>query len=170
MPLQLKIIHFLVNLLEKGPAGIMNHSSRLKKISLVKFTTLALSLLSSSSKANLIRLTRLGEKIPQKDSYQEKIKWIRELFQRDHPSLENLLRPCMLVDRPEISREMASWPGVYFTHPGAEAFFNHLSAFVDQYSEEYGTIADRVWEEMSGERKGGRLKMLESPQGDKQDR
>lgn len=86
------------------------------------------------------------------------------------PYSENLLRPCMLIDRPEISREMASWPGVYFTHPGAEAFFNHLSAFVDQYSEEYGTIADRVWEEMSRERRGGRVEMLESPQGEKQNR
>lgn len=66
----------------------MDYSSRLKRISLVKFITLALSLLSNSSKENLIRFTRLAEKIPQKDSYREKIGWIRELFQRDHPSLE----------------------------------------------------------------------------------
>ena len=80
--------------------------------------------------------------------------FFREIRSRQ-PYLKNLLRPCMLIDRPEISREMASQTGVYFTHPGAEAFFNHLSAFVDQYSKEYGAIADRVWEEMSGERQGG---------------
>ncbi len=66
----------------------MNYSSGLKRISRLKFTTLALSLLSSSSKGNLIRLTRLAEKIPQKTSYREKIEWIRELFKNDHPSLE----------------------------------------------------------------------------------
>ena len=83
----------------------MNHSFRLKRISLIKFTTLSLSLLSSSSKENLLRLTRLAEKIPQKDSYRDKIKWIRELFQRDHPSLEisqRLLRETNLKQREKI--------------------------------------------------------------------
>jgi MoaA/NifB/PqqE/SkfB family radical SAM enzyme len=68
---------------------------------------------------------------------------------RSHqPYLENLLRPCMLVDRPEIGRDMASMPGIYFTHLGAETFFSHLSQTVDQYAEEYGAIADKVWEEL----------------------
>jgi MoaA/NifB/PqqE/SkfB family radical SAM enzyme len=84
---------------------MMNCSSRLKRTSLIKFTTFALSLLSSSPKANLIRLTRLAEKIPQKDSYREKIEWIRELFQKDHPSLEiaqRLVREANLNQREKI--------------------------------------------------------------------
>jgi MoaA/NifB/PqqE/SkfB family radical SAM enzyme len=72
--------------------------------------------------------------------------FFREIRSRQ-PYLENLLRPCMLIDRPEIAREMVSRPGVYFTHPGVETFFNHLSESIDQYSSEYGAIADRVWEE-----------------------
>jgi MoaA/NifB/PqqE/SkfB family radical SAM enzyme len=72
--------------------------------------------------------------------------FFREIRSRQ-PYLENLLRPCMLIDRPEIAREMVSRPGVYFTHPGVETFFNHLSESIDQYSNEYGAIADRVWEE-----------------------
>ena len=67
---------------------MMNYSSHLKRVSLIKFSTLAFSLLSSSSKENLVRLTRLAEKIPRKDSYREKIEWVRELFERDHPVLE----------------------------------------------------------------------------------
>ncbi len=63
------------------------------------------------------------------------------------PYLPNLLRPCMLIDAPEIGREMVSQPGVYFTHPGAEFFFSHLSHSIDQYSKEYALIADLVWEE-----------------------
>lgn len=72
--------------------------------------------------------------------------FFREIRSRQ-PYLENLLRPCMLIDRPEIGREMASRPGVFFTHPGAETFFGHLSEFIDQYAREYGAIADQVWEE-----------------------
>ena len=46
---------------------------RAKQYSLEKFTTSALSLLANGSTENLVRLTYLAEKIPQKESYQEKI-------------------------------------------------------------------------------------------------
>lgn len=51
----------------------MNISSQPKRASPIKFSSLAPSLLSNSSKENLIRFTHLAEKIPQKDSYREKI-------------------------------------------------------------------------------------------------
>lgn len=60
---------------------------RAKRYSIEKFTTSALSLLANASKENLIRLTYLAEKIPQKESYREKIHWIRNLFQTNHPGL-----------------------------------------------------------------------------------
>ncbi len=65
----------------------MDFYRRAKRYSIEKFTTSALSLLASASKENFIRLTHLAEKIPQKESYREKIRWIRYLFQTDHPSL-----------------------------------------------------------------------------------
>lgn len=82
------------------------------------------------------------------------------------PYLENLLRPCMLIDRPEVGKEMASLPGVYFTHPGAEIFYNHLSELVDEYARKYGDIADRVWEGLmkNGERRSNRLNT--TPEGE----
>ena len=58
-----------------------------KRYSIEKFTTAALSLLANTSKENLVRLTHLAEKIPQKETYREKIRWIRTLFQTDHPAL-----------------------------------------------------------------------------------
>jgi len=58
-----------------------------KRYSIEKFTTTALSLLANSSKENLVRLTYLAEKIPQKEAYREKIRWIRTLSQTDHPAL-----------------------------------------------------------------------------------
>jgi MoaA/NifB/PqqE/SkfB family radical SAM enzyme len=60
---------------------------RAKQYSLEKFTTTALSLLANASKESLVRLTYLAEKIPQKESYREKIRWIRTLFQSNHPGL-----------------------------------------------------------------------------------
>jgi MoaA/NifB/PqqE/SkfB family radical SAM enzyme len=65
----------------------MDFYQRAKRYSIEKFTTSSLSLLSNASKENLIRLTYLAEKIPQKESYQEKIRWIRTLFKTDHPGL-----------------------------------------------------------------------------------
>jgi MoaA/NifB/PqqE/SkfB family radical SAM enzyme len=65
----------------------MDFYQRAKQYSKVRFTRSALSLLANASKENLIRLTYLAEKIPQKQSYREKIRWIRTLFRTDHPGL-----------------------------------------------------------------------------------
>ena len=65
----------------------MDLYQRAKQYSIEKFTTTAFSLLANASKENLIRLTYLAEKIPQKESYREKIRWIRTLFQTNHPGL-----------------------------------------------------------------------------------
>ena len=65
----------------------MDFYHKAKFYSISKFTMVALSLLAGASKENLIRLTHLAEKIPKKESYREKIRWIRTLFQTDHPAL-----------------------------------------------------------------------------------
>lgn len=65
----------------------MDLYQRAKRYSIEKFTTSAFSLLANASTENLIRLTYLAERIPQKDSYREKIRWIRTLFQTEHPAL-----------------------------------------------------------------------------------
>ena len=65
----------------------MDLYQRAKRYSIEKFTATALSLLASTSAENLIRLTYLAEKIPKKESYREKIRWIRTLFQSNHLGL-----------------------------------------------------------------------------------
>jgi len=65
----------------------MDFYQRAKRYSIEKFTANALSLLANASTENLVRLTYLAERIPQKESYREKIRWIRTLFQTDHPGL-----------------------------------------------------------------------------------
>jgi MoaA/NifB/PqqE/SkfB family radical SAM enzyme len=65
----------------------MDFYSRAKRYSIEKFTTSAFSLLANASTENLVRLTYLAEKIPKKESYREKIRWIRNLFHSNHPGL-----------------------------------------------------------------------------------
>jgi len=59
---------------------------------------------------------------------------------------DNLLRPCMLIDHPEIGRELFASEGAYPTHDGADEIFKGLSDKMDDYSRKYAEIADEVWE------------------------
>jgi MoaA/NifB/PqqE/SkfB family radical SAM enzyme len=62
------------------------------------------------------------------------------------PFHENLLRPCMLVDKPELGRKMALETGAYFTHPGAEIIFSDLAPEMDRFAQSYARLADTAWE------------------------
>jgi MoaA/NifB/PqqE/SkfB family radical SAM enzyme len=63
---------------------------------------------------------------------------------------ENLLTPCMLIDQPDVGREIFSTEGVYPTHEGAEAIFTELADAMDDYSGRYGEIAGPAWEKEFG--------------------
>jgi MoaA/NifB/PqqE/SkfB family radical SAM enzyme len=60
---------------------------RIRDYTLGKFASAALAMLANCSDEQLIRLTYLAERIPRKESYREKIRWIRELFRHGHPGL-----------------------------------------------------------------------------------
>jgi hypothetical protein len=82
--------------------GELNLLSRIKMLWVEKFTSTSLSLLSNTPDEQLIWLTYLAEKIPRKDTYKKKIRWIRELFRQKHPSLElarRILRESNSVQR-----------------------------------------------------------------------
>jgi MoaA/NifB/PqqE/SkfB family radical SAM enzyme len=66
----------------------MGAYQRIKDYALVKFASTALVLLANASDEQLSKLTYLAEIIPQKDSYREKIRWIRGLFRQGHPGLQ----------------------------------------------------------------------------------
>ncbi len=65
-------------------------------------------------------------------------------YQRNN---KNLLRPCMIIDKPHVYRDVCSMPGVYFTHNGAENVVTKFSEEIDKYAASYGAIADKVWDE-----------------------
>lgn len=59
---------------------------------------------------------------------------------------DNLLRPCMLIDRPEAGRDLFASAGAYPTHEGADAIFTGLADRMDDYSRRYAEFADPAWE------------------------
>jgi hypothetical protein len=72
-----------------------------------------------------------------------------ELFQfirSRQPHNENHLRPCMIIDNPQIMREVIQKTCPRFTHPGAEEIYTCHSKKMDRYAQEYGALADEVWE------------------------
>lgn len=62
------------------------------------------------------------------------------------PSYENLLRPCVIIDRPAISRKAIAEHKAYFTHKGADIVYTDLADEMDAYSEAYGEVADELWD------------------------
>lgn len=60
------------------------------------------------------------------------------------PYDRNPYRPCMLIDVPQISRQVFNMPGVYPTHAGAETLFTELAEDMDIYAAEYGELADKA--------------------------
>jgi hypothetical protein len=71
------------------------------------------------------------------------LRYIREQI----PYNENLYRPCMLVDKPEVSRSAIQLHQARPTHVGAEAMFSELATEIDQFSCAYAKISDPIWEE-----------------------
>jgi MoaA/NifB/PqqE/SkfB family radical SAM enzyme len=62
------------------------------------------------------------------------------------PHNSNHLRPCMIIDNPQVMREVIRTVCPHFTHPGAEEIYTDQSKKIDQYAEEYGILADEIWE------------------------
>jgi MoaA/NifB/PqqE/SkfB family radical SAM enzyme len=67
--------------------------------------------------------------------------------QDDNP---NPLRPCMIIDHPEVFREAVSMDGVYFTHDGADNVVTDISEFLDQYAADYARYSEKAWREEYG--------------------
>ena len=64
------------------------------------------------------------------------------------PYNPNYLRPCMIIDNPAVLREVVKEGNAHPTHTGADTIINELASDLDHYAEEYGALADQVWEKM----------------------
>lgn len=62
------------------------------------------------------------------------------------PFNENHLTPCMIIDNPQILRDVVSLSNAYSTDTGGEALLNGCAAHLDAYAAEYHSIARGPWE------------------------
>jgi MoaA/NifB/PqqE/SkfB family radical SAM enzyme len=70
-------------------------------------------------------------------------------IRKRQPYHHNYLRPCMIIDHPEILRAVVEEGGARPTHPGAEDILKgDLARDIDRTAAEYGEIADREWDSM----------------------
>lgn len=58
----------------------------------------------------------------------------------------NLLRPCMIIDRPEVLRQHCREHGARPTHPGAATILNELADVLDEKASSVAAVMDGVWE------------------------
>ncbi|MCL4498227.1 MAG: radical SAM protein [Deltaproteobacteria bacterium] len=61
--------------------------------------------------------------------------------------IKNRLRPCMIIDHPDILRTVVAEGGAKATQEGGDSIISELKDKIDTYSQSYGRIADAVWEE-----------------------
>jgi len=63
------------------------------------------------------------------------------------PHNPNHLRPCMIIDNPQVMREVIEKTRPRFTHPGAEEIYTVHAEKMDEYAACWGRLADRIWQE-----------------------
>jgi len=61
------------------------------------------------------------------------------------PHSENLLRPCMIIDHPQVLRDLVARHGARPTHPGADSLLGDLAPHIDAYASDYARVADAKW-------------------------
>lgn len=59
---------------------------------------------------------------------------------------DNWMRPCMIIDHPEIFREVKDFAHPYMTHSNAGTIFSEkIQSHLEKYSKEYGEISQPFW-------------------------
>ncbi len=71
-------------------------------------------------------------------------------IRKEQMGVKNRLRPCMIIDHPHILRKVVAEGGAKATQEGGDSIITELKDKMDTYSQGYGKIADRVWEEEFG--------------------
>ena len=72
-----------------------------------------------------------------------------EAIRKRQPFNDNLFLPCMLIDNPEVFRQVHAQASPYPTHEGAEMMVadEKLKGELDRYSKGVKEIYEKVWEE-----------------------
>ncbi len=73
-----------------------------------------------------------------------------ESIRREQMGVKNRLRPCMIIDHPKILRKVVAEGRAAATQEGGDSIITTLKDDMDEYSRNYGKIADEVWEKEFG--------------------
>ncbi len=69
-------------------------------------------------------------------------------YQKRQYFSDNKLRPCPIIDNPQVLRKIVQTVGAHATHEGAETLLGgEIGGFLDQRSAEWKQISDPIWEE-----------------------
>lgn len=77
---------------------------------------------------------------------------IREMQKK--PIFDNRMRPCMIIDHPEVLREVYRECNAYPTHGNAETILSNCAAHLDKYASEYGELSKPFWEKVYVKKQG----------------
>lgn len=67
-------------------------------------------------------------------------------IQAKQPYSENPLKPCMIIDHPEILREVVAETGAHSTDGTSESLLHEKAEGLDEYAAAYAKFADYAWE------------------------
>ncbi len=59
--------------------------------------------------------------------------------------MKNQLRPCMIIDRPQVLRDNVHVGGAHASQKGGEATVTTLAKELNAYAAEYARLADEAW-------------------------
>lgn len=74
-------------------------------------------------------------------------------YHKGQPFNDNHLRPCPMLENPEILRQLVARSGAHGTNEESEESVEHLCAKCDQYAKEWGKTADEIWESQPHKKK-----------------
>ena len=66
-------------------------------------------------------------------------------YHKGQPFNRNHLRPCPMLENPQLLREMVERSGAHGTNAESEESADHLCSKCDDYAKEWAPIADKVW-------------------------
>ncbi len=67
-------------------------------------------------------------------------------YRKGQPFNHNHLRPCPMLENPELLRQMVKRSGAHSTNAEAEEDVDHLCAKCDDYAAAWKDSADAIWE------------------------
>ena len=67
-------------------------------------------------------------------------------YYEGQPFNENMLRPCPMLENPEILREIVARTGAHSTDLESLESADHLCSKCDQYAKNWAPVADALWQ------------------------